>query len=63
MWDDFRDNCSELKSSYPEMLALTDTHIRNAQPSAGPVRLDDDRGLYLESQPKRRQVVAVQVQL
>jgi hypothetical protein len=31
---------------------LTDTQIRNAKPAARPVRLYDDRGLYLEVSPK-----------
>lgn len=34
------------------MPTLTDTQIRNAKPSEGPVRLYDDRGLYLEVSPK-----------
>jgi len=41
-----------LKSSYPEMPTLTDTRIRSAKPEQRPVRLYDDRGLYLEVSPK-----------
>ena len=52
IWDNFRGNCPVLKSSYPEMPTLTDTQIRNAKPAERPVRLYDDRGLYLEVGPK-----------
>ena len=52
IWDNFRGNCPLLKSSYPEMPTLTDTQIRNAKPAVRPVRLYDDRGLYLEVSPK-----------
>ena len=52
MWDNFRDNCTLPKSSYPEMPTLTDTRIRSARPALRPVRLYDDRGLYLEVSPK-----------
>jgi len=51
-WDNFRGNCTMLKSSYPEMPTLTDTRIRSAKPEQRPVRLYDDRGLYLEVSPK-----------
>ena len=51
-WDNFRGNCPVLKSSYPEMATLTDTRIRSAKPEQRPVRLYDDRGLYLEVSPK-----------
>ena len=34
------------------MPTLTDTQIRNAKPAERPVRLYDDRGLYLEVSPK-----------
>ena len=34
------------------MPTLTDTQIRNAKPAVRPVRLYDDRGLYLEVSPK-----------
>ena len=52
IWDDFRDNCSVPKRSYPQMPTLTDTQIRNAKSAARPVRLYDDLGLYLEVSPK-----------
>ena len=52
IWDDFRDNCSVPKRSYPQMPTLTDTQIRDAKSAARPVRLYDDRGLYLEVSPK-----------
>lgn len=34
------------------MPSLTDTQIRNAKPAAGPFRLYDERGLYLEVRPQ-----------
>ena len=51
-WDNFRGNCTKQKTSYPEMPTLTDTRIRSAKPEQRPVRLYDDRGLYLEVSPK-----------
>jgi len=39
-------------SSYPEMPTLSDTQIRNAKPGERPLRLYDDRGLYLEVSPR-----------
>ena len=52
IWDNFRCNSFAPKSSYPEMATLTDTQIRNAKPAERPIRLYDDRGLYLEVSPK-----------
>ena len=52
IWDNFRGNWPIPKSSYPEMTRLTDTRIRSAKPEQRPVRLYDDRGLYLEVSPK-----------
>jgi hypothetical protein len=33
------------------MTTLSDTQVRNAKPGDKPIRLYDDRGLYLESTP------------
>jgi hypothetical protein len=39
-----------MKMSYPKM-ALTDTAVRNAKPGTKPIKLFDERGLFLIATP------------
>lgn len=40
-------------------MPLTDTAIRAAKPGAKPIKLSDEKGLYLELSPSGGQVVAL----
>lgn len=50
-WGNFGGNWRTAKYSYPQISMLSDTRIRSTKPGAKPIRLSDEKGLYLEISP------------
>jgi hypothetical protein len=46
-WDNFGGNWQTAKHSYRQIGMLSDTRIRSTKPGAKPIRLSDEKGLYL----------------
>ena len=51
LWGNFGGNSKLSKHSYPQISMLSDTRIRSTKPAAKPIRLSDEKGLYLEVSP------------